>query len=214
MYCPNLNSYNETLLGMIYPDQIGTWTGYLENYASGIGKQDPKEYVRSGSWKARAGNARSNRSGKSLLSRPCFNIENAVTYCLGRPYSDGIVEYFKPFGEVVKVKGKGVRYYVKDRRTRQLLFSLFNVLGSKVQVKVVYLAREGRYHLRQKVERQLKRFQACVGCGACQGLCPQGAITVRSPFAIDESRCVGCGKCLTSKYIPSGCIAVDVLRQR
>lgn len=36
----------------------------------------------------------------------------------------------------------------------------------------------------------------CMGCGACQDVCPTGAIVVDRVAHIDPSRCMGCGRCV------------------
>ena len=36
---------------------------------------------------------------------------------------------------------------------------------------------------------------ACIGCGTCQGVCPQQVITEGSPFMIDTNHCLQCGNC-------------------
>jgi len=36
---------------------------------------------------------------------------------------------------------------------------------------------------------------ACIGCGTCQGVCPQQVITEGSPFMIDANHCLQCGSC-------------------
>lgn len=36
----------------------------------------------------------------------------------------------------------------------------------------------------------------CIACGACQGICPTGAISVREIARVDPMRCMGCGQCV------------------
>ena len=36
---------------------------------------------------------------------------------------------------------------------------------------------------------------ACIGCGTCQGVCPQDVITEGSPYVIDANHCLQCGNC-------------------
>jgi len=36
---------------------------------------------------------------------------------------------------------------------------------------------------------------ACIGCGTCQGVCPQQVITEGTPFVIDTKHCLQCGNC-------------------
>jgi len=36
----------------------------------------------------------------------------------------------------------------------------------------------------------------CTGCGACEAICPMGAIAVDATASIETSRCAGCGLCV------------------
>jgi len=36
----------------------------------------------------------------------------------------------------------------------------------------------------------------CVGCGACERVCPVGAISVDQVARVDGAKCTGCGQCV------------------
>ncbi|NLJ67611.1 MAG: 4Fe-4S binding protein [Clostridiales bacterium] len=48
----------------------------------------------------------------------------------------------------------------------------------------------------------------CVACGACEKVCPLGAISIfRGLYAlVDRNKCIGCGKC--QKVCPASVISI------
>jgi len=48
--------------------------------------------------------------------------------------------------------------------------------------------------------------ELCVACGACQKVCPAGAISVGQVARVDGTRCTGCGKCVAE--CPRGALAL------
>ncbi len=36
----------------------------------------------------------------------------------------------------------------------------------------------------------------CIACGACEGTCPMGAISVADVAEVEDDSCVECGACL------------------
>ncbi|MGD1060410.1 MAG: 4Fe-4S binding protein [Methanomassiliicoccales archaeon] len=51
------------------------------------------------------------------------------------------------------------------------------------------------------------KAEECVGCGACEGACPNGAIKVEDIALVSESECVDCGSCVDE--CPNSAISVD-----
>jgi len=40
------------------------------------------------------------------------------------------------------------------------------------------------------------KAEDCVGCGACEDVCPQDAIVVNDIAVVDDEKCVDCGLCI------------------
>lgn len=53
-----------------------------------------------------------------------------------------------------------------------------------------------------------KVSDACVGCGACEGACPVGAVTVENGVAVvNADTCIDCGAC--EGACPTGAITAE-----
>ena len=49
----------------------------------------------------------------------------------------------------------------------------------------------------------------CVGCGACEDVCPTRAISVGQVARVDGARCTGCGRCVVE--CPRGALTLQEL---
>ena len=67
----------------------------------------------------------------------------------------------------------------------------------------------------EKVKCQLTKYQLCMGCRACEGVCRHGAIRLESMpdggsrYHIDDYKCIRCAQCVN--HFNSGCYMKKVL---
>lgn len=229
MYCPNNVPYNEYLIKTYYPAEIRKWEDFLLDYAKKIGKEDPLEYLSSGAWKMRVGKS----EGQSLAyvkKVPCLKNMNAMHFILNKPIYEDFIERFKPFGQTEEFSDHiGDGFIVKDSATHEELFMIKRVNDISILKKeskidsnwklgeeflcVDIFTTKNSYHLLQTIERQIRKFQVCVSCGACASICPTNAIKINPHFAIREEKCIHCGRCISSKFIPFGCVTLNSTRQ-
>jgi len=49
--------------------------------------------------------------------------------------------------------------------------------------------------------------ELCVGCGACEQVCPSGVISAGQVARVDSARCTGCGQCVAE--CPRGALTLQ-----
>lgn len=218
--CPNNSIWSEFLSKVHMPQLYYKFRDILVEFAGNIGKPDPEEYVDSGNWKARQGGNGVDMAQKSVITfTPCATEENAFNYELQRPITEELYELFKPFGVLDFQMGNARlgEVFVIGRKG-QILLKLQGRMG-KTQLKVTIYD----YHLagakslktaEEKVKCQITKYQMCMGCLACEGVCRQDAITIREnkgeiSYTISDKKCVRCGQCVG--HFVAGCYMRKVL---
>ena len=121
------------------------------------------------------------------------------------------VELFKPFGDLKVVEKKDATYisvFDNDKSGEyRKCFELIITYGTNV-VKVLPEERIDVTNLVNRLKCQLRKYQFCIRCSACDSVCPHGAIdTIHGQYKIDENKCEHCKKCIAKFY--NGCIICD-----
>lgn len=218
--CPNNSRWSEFLSKIHMPERYGQFRQTIVEFARQIGKPDPEEYVDSGNWKARQGGNGVEMAQKSIIEfTPCAAEENSFYYELQRPISEQLYEFFKPFGRLNFEIGNARlgEVYVIDLKGRILLKLQGRTGKSKLKVTIYDFNLAGARSLKvaeEKVKCQITKYQMCMGCLACEGVCRQDAITIKEKdgeilYSISDSKCVRCGQCV--RHFTGGCYMRKVL---
>ncbi|PKM79168.1 MAG: hypothetical protein CVU88_07170 [Firmicutes bacterium HGW-Firmicutes-13] len=229
MYCPYTNAYNEYLISKLYQKDYKKWFQFLIKFAKSVEKANPREYVLSGAWKKRIGKS-NNQSIAYARKVPCLKNPNAMHFILDKKVNGSFIERFKPFGKIEKFKDQiGQGFVVRDPQTSEGIFMIKIVKNIKKLKEessidpnwklgkeflcVDILTTKNVRRLIQAIERQIRKFQECVLCGACIGICPTNAIAINPHFKVFESACLHCKRCITTRVLRDSCVALHSNQQ-
>lgn len=218
--CPNNSLWSEFLSRIHMAGQYRDFRQMLVDFARRIGKPDPQEYVDSGNWKARQGGNGLALSRNSLVrDTPCVREEASFYYDLTRPLEAGFYELFKPFGAVNHEMGNRRlgEVYIVGRDAVPVLRLQGKFGDTRVKIMIDSVEQMGARSLEKAkglVECQITKYQMCIGCRACEGVCRFGAIRLSDTaegfqYRIDETRCRGCRECI--KHFNKGCYMRKIL---
>ena len=220
--CPNNSDRSEFLSSVYMPDEFTKFKNLLYMFAKTVGKEDWKNYVDSGKWKARqGGNGLDYSKLTNVEFKPCALDENSINFELTKPIEYRLYTLFKPFGILnFELGNKRLgEVYILDRASKLPLFKISGRPGTS-RLKVTFLNSNTRIKNRKIAEtfvrNQITKYQICLGCLYCQSVCRFGALKVsktatgKIEYSIDESKCVSCLECV--KHFDGGCYLKKVLR--
>ncbi len=227
--CPNNSSWSEYLSNIYMKEQYDKFHNVLLDFATQVGKPDPKEYINSGGWKARQGGNGLKYSSNAILSfKPCVLEENTYNFELNKTIDSNLYELFKPFGIIdFSIGNKRLgEVYVLDKKTKEPILKLRGKFGQNL-LKISVLKETKIFNNSKNTEmlikNQVTKFQTCIACMACESVCKFNAITIKHLdkqvgdnfnilYKIDENKCVSCLECV--KHFSGGCYMKKVLRTK
>lgn len=221
--CPNNSRWSEFLSSIHMPEQYTAFNNQLVEFAKKIGKPDPEVYVSDGGWKARQGGNNVEYSKNTIISfKPCVTEENTFDYELQKPITEELYELFKPFGRVLKGVGNARlgEVFIEGKNGRPILKLQGRLGNNRLKVTILELPIAGAKILKDaelKIKCQLTKYQVCMGCHACEGVCKYNAIILKKggekgntySYHIDDAKCKRCFECIN--HFDGGCYIRKVL---
>ena len=221
--CPNNSDWSTMLTEIYYPDLAEKWRNTLTDFAVKTNKTDVEDYVLNGKWKTRKGASGLETRNVSIVDTPCNLSDRARNLILKKKVTKEFIEFIKPFGEIsVLEKEDGAQISVSEKACsdnenvypKKHIFDLVIVWGKNV-IKVLPDKSVDLQLLLNRLKCQIRKYQYCIRCSACDSICPYGAINTlgNTRYFVDDSLCkqnmAACSKCIAKFY--NGCITCQVL---
>jgi phosphoadenosine phosphosulfate reductase len=216
-FCPDSSPWSYAVSRVMFPEYFAGWEDLLVEVARSAGVSDPAAYVSSGAWKSRRGGGIGSKGLPNaklyeVRSRPCTLSDCATFYETAIEYDAAVLfELLKPFGSVKRnpLGPDLTEFGVSGRH------GTFTVLAAPRgrYLRVIFDTPSTQRKLEGTIRLQVRKLQACVGCGGCASRCPAGAIvSVGNEYRIAEDRCHCCLACV--RGLKAGCIAAHSLNAK
>ena len=225
--CPNNSDWSMMLTDIYYPELSNKWKTMLYDFAAKTNKTDIEDYVENGKWKTRKGASGLETRNVNISDTPCNLSDRARNIIIKRKLNRDVIEFFKPFGELSIFDREDATYITVTEKEcmgadgeikpRRKVCELVITWGTPV-LKVLPAKGTDILLLVNRLKCQMRKYQYCIRCTACDSICPYGAISTigEGRYYIDETKCVQnlfeCSKCIAKFY--NGCITCQVLASK
>lgn len=222
--CPNNSDWSTMLTEIYCPDLSSRWKTILYDFANKTKKTDVEDYVENGKWKTRKGASGLETRNVAIADTPCNLSDRARNIIIKRKLSRDVLEFFKPFGELSILDKEDATYITITEKAcvdseeiehrKRKVCDLVITWGTPV-VKVLPTKGTDIQLLVNRLKCQLRKYQFCIRCSACDSVCPNGAINTMGSgrYIIDSEKCpqnlASCSRCIAKFY--NGCITCQVL---
>jgi phosphoadenosine phosphosulfate reductase len=206
LYCPFNSSWSQNMIKERYPDKGKKWQVFLSEQAKRMNHPNPDNFVDQG-WRVRAGGRGLDNYKTKIESTPCVLSDNAVMYQLLSGNIHLVHQFLRPLGpqSVVNHDDFSQVFLIHDPKSNEILASV-EVSFSDQAIRINYLIKKYRRLFQQRVEKQFKKLQVCIYCGACGAKCKSKALDADGTFCIDDNKCISCLACVKHR-----CPALDSL---
>ncbi len=209
LYCPFNSSWSHAMIKARYSKQGEMWHSFLLKQARRMRHQNPELFADWG-WRSRAGGRGLDYYKSSIESTPCKLSDNAVMYQLLSGDILLVRHFLRPLGpqSVVSSNEFSESFLIHDYRSHIIIASV-EVSYTDQAIRINYLIKKYKRVFKQRIEKQLKKIQACIFCGACGAKCKTKALNSSGLFYVDVNKCVSCLSCVKHR-----CPIVDSLTKK
>lgn len=196
LYCPFNSDWSFRMINLRYQRKAIHWHKFLLSQADRMRHSNPEIFASYG-WRTRAGGRGLDHYKTAIESAPCILSDSATSYQILSGDIQSIRHFLRPFGPQSNIKSNGYSetFLIHDHNTQEMLASVEIGYEDKV-ARINYLLTTKRHLFQQRVEKQLKKLQSCILCGACSAKCPANAISYDESLSIDPNTCVSCLDCV------------------
>jgi len=223
--CPNNSEWSMMLTDIYYPELSSKWKATLIDFATKTNKDDINDYVENGRWKTRKGASGLQTRNVTITDTACNLSDRARNIIIKKKINKDVLEFLKPFGSLEIFEKEDASYItvtekaVYDERGNTIypskkICDIIITWGTPV-LKVLPVKGIDPLLMVNRLKCQLRKYQYCIRCTACDSICPYGAINTIGDerYIIDETKCKQnlseCSKCIAKFY--NGCITCQVL---
>lgn len=223
--CPNNSDWSMMLTDIYFPDLAKKWNAMLTDFAAKTGKQDIDDYIENGRWKTRKGASGLQSRNVSITDTACNLSDRARNIIIKKKINQDVIEFLKPFGQLEIFDKQDATYITVTEKEittssgdplfpRRKVCDIVISWGTPV-LKVLPTKGTDVQLIVNRLKCQLRKYQYCIRCSACDSICPNGAISTigAGRYTIDENKCKQnlseCSKCIAKFY--NGCITCQVL---
>lgn len=206
LYCPFNSAWSQNMIKYRYPAKGKKWQRFLKDQAIRMNHPNPENFADQG-WRARAGGRGLDHYKTVLETTPCILSDNAIMYQLVNGSIRLVHHFLRPLGpqSMVSRDDFSLVFLIHDPKTNAILASV-EVGFEDHAVRVNYLLKKWRRLFQQRIEKQLKKLQVCIFCGACAAKCKTKALDADGRFIVDPDKCRNCLACVKHR-----CPALDSL---
>jgi phosphoadenosine phosphosulfate reductase len=196
LYCPFNSDWSFKMINSRYPQKSAKWNNFLLSQAKHMKHPNPEIFANYG-WRSRAGGRGLEHYKTQIESTPCKISDSAISYQILSGEIKNVRHIFRPFGpqSIIKRNGYSEAFIIHDVITQEMMANVEVAYEDRV-VRINYFLPKKRRLFQQRIEKQLKKLQSCIACGACSAKCPKAAILYDKNFVVDPTKCTSCLKCV------------------